>query len=243
MLLFLPSAAGLLFLLLDGLHRLPGFGHYPGPYGLVLNGVAVTQRHATNLVTAVNFDYRAFDTLGEEFILFTATTGVVLILRHMRGEDERGQGVREGASDALRGIALAFVADLIVLGGYVVAHGAISPGGGFQGGVILGSSAFFVFLAGEAVAMKRVAPEKLLELADAVGAAGFALLGIGGLVFAGVFFENFLELGKPGSLNSAGTIPLVSVSIGLEVTGAFLLIWTEFLDQALFLRSGGSADQ
>jgi multicomponent Na+:H+ antiporter subunit B len=240
LLLFLPSAAGLLFLLLDGLNRLPGFGHYPGPYGLVLNGVGVNQRHATNLVTAVNFDYRAFDTLGEEFILFTAATGVVLILRHMRGEGASRGVRREGASDALRGMALAFIAGLIVLGGYVVAHGAITPGGGFQGGVILACAAFLLFLAGEVVAMKRMAPEKLLELGDAVGAAGFALLGIGGLVFAGVFFENFLELGKPGSLNSAGTIALVSVSIGLEVTGAFLLIWTEFLDQTLLVRSGGS---
>src|SRR3954469_2451578 len=242
-LLFLPSAAGLLAGLLAALGRLPAFGHYPGPYGYVLNGVGVGQRHATNLVTAVNFDYRAFDTLGEEFILFTATTAIVLILRHMRGERERPSGDelrRENASEALRGMALAFVAALIVLGGYVVTHGALTPGGGFQGGVVLGCAAFLVFLAGEAVAMKRVAPEKLLEFADAVGAAGFALLGIGGLVFAGVFFQNFLELGKPGSLHSAGAIALVSVSIGLEVAGAFLLIWTEFLDQTLLVRSGGS---
>ena len=242
MLVFLPAAAGLLFLLLDALHGLPGFGHYPGPYGYVLNGVAVSQRHATNLVTAVNFDYRAFDTLGEEFILFTATTGIVLILRHIRGETQAETLAREGASDALRGLALAFVAVLIVLGGYVVAHGALTPGGGFQGGVVLACGAFIVFLAGEAVAMKRIAPEKLLELADAVGAAGFALLGIGGLVFAGVFFENFLDLGKPGSLNSAGTMALVSISIGLEVTGAFLLIWTEFLDQALMVRAGSEGE-
>ena len=239
---FLPAAAGLLFLLLDALHGLPGFGHYPGPYGYVLNGVAVGQRHATNLVTAVNFDYRAFDTLGEEFILFTATTGIVLILRHIRGETDAAALAREGASDALRGLALAFVAGLIVLGGYIVAHGALTPGGGFQGGVVLACGAFIVFLAGEAVAMKRIAPEKLLELADAIGAAGFALLGIGGLVFAGVFFENFLDLGKPGSLNSAGTMALVSISIGLEVTGAFLLIWTEFLDQALMVRAGSEVE-
>jgi multicomponent Na+:H+ antiporter subunit B len=239
LLLFLPAAAGLLFLLIDGLQRLPGFGHYAGPYGFVVNGVGVTERHATNLVTAVNFDYRAFDTLGEELILFTATIGVVLILRRMRGEGESRGAPREGSSDALRAIALAFVATLIVLGGYVVAHGALTPGGGFQGGVVLACSVFLVFLAGEAVAMKRIAPEQLLELGDAAGAAGFALLGIGGLLFAGVFFENFLDLGKPGSLNSAGTIPLVSISIGIEVAGAFLLIWTEFLDQALLVRSGG----
>ena len=246
LLLFLPSAAVLLFLLIDGLQRLTGFGHYPGPYGFVLNGVGVNQRHATNLVTAVNFDYRAFDTLGEEFILFTATTAIVLILRHMRGERERPSGDelrRENASEALRGMALAFVAALIVLGGYVVTHGALTPGGGFQGGVVLGCAAFLVFLAGEVVAMKRVAPEKLLEFADAAGAAGFALLGIGGLVFAGVFFQNFLDLGKPGSLNSAGTMPLVSISIGIEVAGAFLLVWTEFLDQAVLVRSGGGGSE
>jgi multicomponent Na+:H+ antiporter subunit B len=241
--LFLGSAAGLLFLLLDGLLELPTFGHYPGPYGSVLNGVGVTERHATNLVTAVNFDYRAMDTLGEEFILFTAATGVVLILRHMRGESEPSVGGaerKEGASEALRGLALAFVAGLIVLGGYVVAHGALTPGGGFQGGVVLACGVFVVFLGGEMIAMKRIAPEKLLEFADAAGAAGFALLGIGGLLFADAFFQNFLELGKPGSLNSAGTILLVSVSIGIEVAGAFLLIWSEFLDQALLVRSGGS---
>jgi multicomponent Na+:H+ antiporter subunit B len=238
--LFLPSAAGLLFLLIDGLHRLPGFGHYPGPYGMVLNGVAVTQRHATNLVTAVNFDYRALDTLGEEFILFTATTAIVLILRSVRGESQYPSEQRkETASDALRAMALAFIAALVTLGGYVVAHGAITPGGGFQGGVVLACGAFIVFLGGETIAMKRVAPEKLLEFGDAAGAAGFALLGIGGVVFAGSFFQNFLELGKPGSLNSAGTIPLVSVSIGIEVAGAFLLIWSEFVDQALLVRSNG----
>lgn len=242
LMLFLPAAAALLVLLIDGLQGLPGFGHYAGPYGFVLNGVAVGQRHATNLVTAVNFDYRAFDTLGEEFILFTATTAIVLILRHVRGEQERPSAAdarREDASEALRAVGLALVAGLIVLGGYVIAHGALTPGGGFQGGVVLATAAFVVFLAGEAIAMKRVAPEKLLEFADAAGAAGFALIGIGGVLFANAFLENFLELGKPGSINSAGIIPLVSVSIGIEVAGAFLLIWTEFLDQAILVRASG----
>lgn len=242
LILFLPAAAFLLFLLLDGLHGLPSFGNYAGPYGFVLNGVAVGQRHATNLVTAVNFDYRAFDTLGEEFILFTATTAIVLILRQVRGEQERpspDDARRENASETLRGLALALVAALIVLGGYVIAHGAITPGGGFQGGVVVAAAAFMVFLGGEVIAMKRVAPEKLLELADAAGAAGFALLGIGGVLFASTFLENFLKLGKPGSHNSAGIIALVSVAIGIEVAGAFLLIWTEFLDQTLLVRSGG----
>ena len=112
LLLFLPSVAVLLFLLIDGLQGLPGFGHYPGPYGYVLNGVGVAQRHATNLVTAVNFDYRAFDTLGEEFILFASVAGVALLLRRLRGESEesRARGIEDhrfaGASEALRSASL-----------------------------------------------------------------------------------------------------------------------------------------
>jgi hypothetical protein len=68
---FLPAAAVVAAVLVWGLTGLPGFGHYRGPYGLVLNDVAVQERHMTNVVTAVVFDYRGFDTLGEEFILPT----------------------------------------------------------------------------------------------------------------------------------------------------------------------------
>lgn len=243
--MFLPAALGLLALLIAGLARLPGFGHYAGPYGFVVNGVGVDQRHATDLVAAVNFDYRAFDTMGEEFILFAAVVATMLLLRAMRGEretpskDASGEHVFSGASDTLRAFALPFIAVLIVLGGYIVVHGHMTPGGGFQGGVILASGAFMVFLAGEHVAMKRVAPDRMVEFSEAAGAAAYALIGVGGLIFSGVFFKNFIALGKPGELLSAGTIPLSNIAVGFEVTGAFLLIWSEFLDQALVVRSRG----
>jgi multicomponent Na+:H+ antiporter subunit B len=243
MVLFVPAAAGLLAILIVGLAGLPGFGDYPGPYGLVLNGVGVSERHATDLVTAVNFDYRAFDTLGEEFILFASVVGVMVLLRHLRSEraaPERGTPEEHrfaGASEALRALSLPLVAGILVLGCYVVAHGSITPGGGFQGGVVVAAGFFVVFLAGEYVAMKALAPHRLVEVGEAVGAAGYGLIGLGGLIFAGVFFENFLDLGRPGTLISAGTITLSNVAVGLEVAGAFLLLWSEFLDQAVVVRS------
>jgi multisubunit Na+/H+ antiporter MnhB subunit len=55
-------------------------------------------------------------------------------------------------------------------------------------------------------------------------------------VFASVFFKNFLPLGTPAQLLSAGTIPISNVAVGLEVAGAFLILWTEFFDQALVVR-------
>jgi len=39
---------------------------------------------ANNAVTAVVFDYRGYDTLGEATILFTAVTGVVMLFRRRK---------------------------------------------------------------------------------------------------------------------------------------------------------------
>jgi multicomponent Na+:H+ antiporter subunit B len=61
---FLAGAGGLVAFYPWGLLGLPGFGNYPGPYGFVLNRIAVSQTKATGVVSAVNFDYRGFDTLG-----------------------------------------------------------------------------------------------------------------------------------------------------------------------------------
>src|ERR1700761_3167232 len=108
--MFVIGAAGFGVVLVIGLAGLPAFGDYHGVYGHVINGIGVSERHATDLVTAVNFDFRAFDTLGEEFILFASVLGVVLILRQMRGEQERpSQRQAEehtfvGASSALRAL-------------------------------------------------------------------------------------------------------------------------------------------
>ena len=124
---------------------------------------------------------------------------------------------------------------------YIVVHGQITPGGGFQGGVILATGPLAVFLAGRYLRMRIVAPHTVVEIGDAVGAMGYGLVGLGGLVFAGIFFKNFLPLGIPGHLLSAGQIDVASVAVGLEVSGAFLVAWSEFLDQAILVR--GTRDQ
>jgi multicomponent Na+:H+ antiporter subunit B len=242
--LFGIAAAGFGVVLIFGFAGLPSFGHYHGVYGQVVSGIGVSVRHATDLVTALNFDIRGFDTLGEEFILFASVLGVVLILREMRGEHEEPHQAEAdehhfaGASEALRGMALGLIPGLIALGVYVVVHGQLTPGGGFQGGVILAAGPLVVFLAGRYLRMKLIAPHKLVELLDALGAAGYGLVGLGGLIFVGLFFKNFLPFGIPGHLLSAGQIPVASVAVGLEVSGAFLVGWTEFFDQAMVIKEG-----
>jgi len=240
--LFLASIPVVLLVLIAAFAGLPDFGHYSGVYGRVLNLVAVPQRHATDVVTAVNFDYRAFDTMGEEFILFAAVLGLAVVLRSLREEHERASHEASDehqfaeSSSLLRAFGVALVGPTLVIGMYIVTHGAITPGGGFQGGIILAAALLIVFLAGEYLAMKFVAPHALVEFGEAAGAAGYVLVGVGGLIFAGVFFKNFMGLGDPGHILSAGTMPISNIAVGIEVAGAFVLLWTEFLDQALVIR-------
>lgn len=243
LLLFAVAATGFGVVLVYGLSGLPAFGDYHGVYGKVIDGIGVTERHATDLVTALNFDIRGFDTLGEEFILFGSVLGVVLILRQMRGERERptqhegDEHTFGGASEALRALSLVVIPVILTVGVYIVVHGQITPGGGFQGGVILAAGPLAVFLAGRYLRMKIVAPSTLVELGEAAGALGYGLVGLGGLVFVGVFFKNFLPLGITGHLLSAGQLDLASAAVGLEVSGAFMVAFSEFLDQAIAIKS------
>jgi multicomponent Na+:H+ antiporter subunit B len=243
--LFVLAGAGLLAVLLIGLHGLPAFGHYHGVYGLRVVKVEPPARHATDIVTALNFDLRAFDTLGEEFILFASVSGVALLLRHLRDEDDevgRSRGLEDhtftGASDSLKVLSLILIPLIVALGAYLALHGQLTPGGGFQAGVVLAAGPLAILLAGRFLALKRVAPEWALESLDSLGAASYALIGLGGLIFAGVYFKNYLPIGTQGKLLSSGMMPLNSIAVGLEVTGAFLLTWTEFLDQALVVEHG-----
>src|SRR5207248_10146399 len=135
-------------------------------------------------------------------------------------------------SEATRWLGVALVGPLTILAAYVVTHGQLTPGGGFQGGVILMAAGAFVVLGGEYLLLLRLRRSATpLELADAAGAAGFAVIGLGGLIGTGVFFENFIAKGSAGSLLSGGMIPLANIAVGVEVAGALLMVLSELLDQ------------
>src|SRR3954465_8026004 len=129
-------------LLLGGLFAwaiagMPGFGDYRGPYGYVLNRVVVPLRHTTNVVMGTTFDVRGIDTMGEEFILFAAVLGVTLLLRDESGSKEVERHTRRLRSDAVRLMGVLMVGGGLLVGLWLVAFGYVTPGGGFQGGVVV----------------------------------------------------------------------------------------------------------
>lgn len=242
----LAGLAGLVAFYLWGLAGLPGFGNYPGPYGYVINRIAVAQTHATAVVSAVNFEYRSFDTVGEEFILFVAAAGVATVLRHLRGERERpaldeAKDRRVPAtSPAIRVLALLFTGPTMVVGWYLASHAQTTPSGGFQGGVILATSIVLIYLAGEFLVLRRISPADISDAVEAVGAAGFAAIGLTAVALGLPYLYNFLPLGAaPGAVSSSGTIALISFFVGVEVGAAFVQIVGELLEQTLLVRQEG----
>src|SRR5439155_23309562 len=101
LLLFAAAGPALFAFLLWTLAGLPDFGHFHGGVGNLLNRVAVHERHTSNVVASVVFDYRGLDTMGEELILFSSVMGVALLLRSFRPARE-GRPELRVQSDAIR---------------------------------------------------------------------------------------------------------------------------------------------
>lgn len=61
-----------------------------------IEGSQDNETSANNVVTAIVFDYRGFDTLGEATVLFTAVTGVLVVLRRAfpAKKEEKGGGAK-----------------------------------------------------------------------------------------------------------------------------------------------------
>jgi len=64
------------------------FGDPPSDMDDYIIENAQEETGSNNVVTSVVFDYRGFDTLGEATILFTAVTGVLLLLRTVKRKEE-----------------------------------------------------------------------------------------------------------------------------------------------------------
>jgi multicomponent Na+:H+ antiporter subunit B len=240
---FAAAAAALAGALGVGLAGLPSFGGQISGYARMLNELAPAQRHVTDVVSAISFDYRGIDTLFEEFILLSAVTGISVLLRPL--SDETRQLPEDKAPDRTIPppspavwLLTVFLGSLFVLTGIeTVTHGQLTPGGGFQGGVILASAVYIAYLGTNYVTVERFQPSALLEATDGVGASGYVIIGLLGLLAGAAFLENVVGLGGTGNLISGGTIPLLNLVVGVEVAGGFAILASEFLDQTAVIRT------
>jgi multicomponent Na+:H+ antiporter subunit B len=246
LLVFLAGAVGVAAVYIAGARNMPAWGEYRGPYGDVIASLAVFQRHATDVVNAITYDYRGFDTLGEEFILFGAVTGVSLLLRPESEEKkkkfeqgENPESFQESAalSETVQVFTTAIFGFSILYGIYIGTHGQLTPGGGFQGGVIVAAAPMLLYIAENMEAFQRIISHPVVDFLESAGASAYGLIGIGALALGVPFLTNVLPLGATGDLFSSGTIALISACVGFEVAAGFMGLTYEYLREILSRRS------
>jgi multicomponent Na+:H+ antiporter subunit B len=123
-----------------------------------------------------------------------------------------------------------------MVGLVTVAHGALTPGGGFQGGVVLGTGVHLLYVAGTYRALERIRPLPVFDFGEALGTGAFACFGIATALASGAFLANVLPLGSFGDLFSSGSVLLLSCAVGVEVASGVVVLLGAFLDQALAVR-------
>jgi len=165
---------------------------------------------AANLVTAVVVTYRGLDTLGEVAVLFITTAGIGFLLRRKSLTTSN----RRKASEILKSGTSFLLPLIIMLGVYIFTHGHLTPGGGFQGGVVIASAMVLLMLSD----INMYPDHNILTWLESLSGVFYLIMGILGLVFAGGFLDNrFLPLGEFGKIFSAGAIPIIYSLIGLKV--------------------------
>ncbi|MFH1479673.1 MAG: Na(+)/H(+) antiporter subunit B [Pseudomonadota bacterium] len=208
-----------------------------------------------NVVTAVLADYRGFDTMFETTVIFCAGMTCFILLRlltwapedryyrhtltgvtiHIRDKNKR---IPESAQEFERIDALWTPYDLIIktvcrllvpfiqlFALYVIAHGHYSPGGGFQGGVILGASIILLAISYDMRTAIRRVNEKLNGLLSSIGV--FIYAGIGALcLLLGANFLDYTALSKilPVDPIMARSYGIFGVEIGVGITVMAVMI-------------------
>jgi multicomponent Na+:H+ antiporter subunit B len=199
-------------------------------------GDALLARNAetgsANAVTSVVVSYRGFDTLGEVTVLFLAATSIGLLFGGPRSATSEAARAPRGSPNEMMvtGTRLLFPV-LILLGAYIVIHGHLSPGGGFQGGVVIATAFVLRMLADRGFALDH----SRVDLLESLSGSGFVLMGLLGLAIlsTATFLGNFLPhpLADMGQLLSAGVIPIIYILVGIKVGAEVSAIFGDMLEE------------
>ncbi|MCX9013445.1 MAG: Na(+)/H(+) antiporter subunit B [Candidatus Methanoperedens sp.] len=131
----------------------------------------------------------------------------------------------------LRTGASIMVPVILLWGLYVLIHGAIGPGGGFQAGVILAAGFILYTTAFGLKEAKKILSVKLLMVIASTGLFIYAGVGMLAIIFGGNFLEyGVIPIGRTPAEASKYGIEMVELGIGLTVMSIMLSI---FYDIAL----------
>lgn len=203
---------------------------------------SLAETSVPNFVTAVLADYRGYDTMFETMVIFCAGITVLAVLRRTGRRERKVLRPRpqDGGSDIiLQTAARLLVPPMQIFALYVVAHGHHSPGGGFQGGVILGASFILLALAYDLQFVLRRFRERTMLLCSAIGVLVYSGIGVVSILLGG----NMLDYGAWSAV--LGVTPIQARShgmLGVEI-GVAITVMAIMLSLYVDLASGGDLDE
>ena len=185
-------------------------------YEYISHGMEYTG--AVNIVSSIILEYRAFDTLGESFVLFCAVSCVLVLLRlDTESEPDTVEYHDLTGDPILRSTMRALIPLIFVFGIYVLLNGHLSPGGGFSGGAILGAGIVLFSSAYGEDASGRFITERRFRIVT-TSALLFYCVGKSYTFYTGANgLHTFIGNGTPGNILSAGLILPLNVAVGLVV--------------------------
>ncbi|MDD5773002.1 MAG: MnhB domain-containing protein [bacterium] len=228
--------------------RLPSYSGYLDPktpaeeivqkgqsVALYYNKNAVSDVNSMNVVSAMILDYRAYDTLYEAVILFTAMICVLSVLLFGSGNGS-GSGKDWVPSINVMDITKRMVPFILMFGLYIIFRGHLSAGGGFQGGVIIGAGFIIYTIVFGSEKAGRYIPEGILTIMNSLGMSIFVCFGLLGIITGYNFLTNKIAgippMGQAGVLLSSGTLLWINIGIGMNVSGAIIRIFYAFQKNA-----------
>jgi len=121
-----------------------------------------------------------------------------------------------------------------LFGIYIILHGHVSPGGGFAGGTLIGTSFILYTLVFGIGPAKKKFSHRMSEFAESGGIILYLAIGVVGMVVAGSFLTNAeagFPLGEAGSLLSGGMIPLLMIGIGIKVASTMVTLFHTLIEE------------
>jgi multicomponent Na+:H+ antiporter subunit B len=187
--------------------------------------------HVPNSVTSLLAAYRGYDTMFETTVIFTAGVSLILLLRRPRREGYLQPGAVLSDQVILRVVTKLSIPFILIFGFYVITHGELGPGGGFQGGVVLAVAFILYALIFGRAALYRVVPPPVSDILTGVGVLIYSGTGAVCMLLGGKFLDySMLNKELPGDGESLG-MTLVEYGVGITVSMVMLTIFNQLAEE------------
>ncbi len=124
---------------------------------------------------------------------------------------------------------------VLLFGFYLVSYGYLTPGGGFQGGVVIASGLILIMLGQDADRVNRLISVRLFGLVESFSLLTFIFLGIAGVVLGAAFLRVLFQPGTGGNIEDAAFIFMLNLVIGMKVgAGITVICYRLFLEREAF---------